>query len=97
MWYNGPIILKYILPVLKIKFLVKVIEKIYHSLRRLFLFFKDFIYLFIFRETGREGDRQGARETSLGERDTDRLLLAHSQLGGLAHTPGLCLDWASNQ
>ena len=50
--------------------------------------FKDFIYLFNFRERGREGKR--GTETSSGR-------LSHTTTAGdLACNPGMCPDWESN-
>ena len=42
------------------------------------LFFKDFIYLFLEGEEGREKDRE---RNIMCERDIEKLLLAHPQLG----------------
>ena len=55
----------------------------------LFIFF-NFIYLFIFRERGREGEREGEKH---------QCVVASRALptGGLAHNPGMCPDWESNQ
>ena len=43
---------------------------------------KDF-YLFIFREKGRQGENEGQKHTPPS--------------GDLAHNPGTCPDWKSNQ
>ena len=52
-------------------------------------------HLFTFRERGSEGEREGekhqcARETSIG-------CLSCIPTGDLAHNPGMCPDWESNQ
>ena len=49
-------------------------------------FLNDFI---VFRERGREGKREGARETSIG-------CLHMPPNGDLAHHPGMCPDWKLN-
>ena len=46
--------------------------------------FKDFIYLFLDRGKGREGNINVL------------LLLARPLVGGLAHNPGMYPDWESN-
>ena len=53
------------------------------------------LYLFIFREMGRGGER--GRETLICERNTDRLPLAGAQPRDLACNPGMCHDWELNQ
>ena len=46
--------------------------------------------LFIFRERGREGEREGEKHQSV--------VASHvPPTGDLAHNPGMCLDWESNQ
>ena len=56
----------------------------------LFSFFKDFIYLFIFRERGREGEREGGKHQYVDA--------SHTPLtGNLASNPGMCPDWEANQ
>ena len=48
-------------------------------------------YLFIFRERGREGEREGTKHVQ------DRLVASHTPpTGDLAHTPGMCPDRESN-
>ena len=47
-------------------------------------------YLFIFRERGREGEREGEKPQCLVAPDTP-------PPGGLAHNPGMCPAWESNQ
>ena len=56
----------------------------------LFLFsFKDFIY-FIFRERGREGEREGEKHQCV--------VASHvASPGDLACNPGMCPDWELNQ
>ena len=54
-----------------------------------FFFFLRF-YLFIFREGGRWGEREGEKHQCVGA----SLLLPTEDL---AHTPGRCPDWESNQ
>ena len=45
--------------------------------------------LFIFRKRGREGDREGEKH---------QLVASHIPPDGdLAHNPGMCPDWESNQ
>ena len=51
-----------------------------------FVFFKDFIYLFIFRERGREGEIHQCEVVS-----------RTPPSGDLAHNSGTCPDWESNQ
>ena len=60
----------------------------------MFLFFKilliTFIYLFIYRQRGREGERE----------EEKRQCVVASQVppvGDLASNPGMCPDWESNQ
>ena len=45
-------------------------------------------YLFIFREMGREGER---------EEEKHRCVVASHPTGDLALIPGMCPDWESNQ
>ena len=57
--------------------------------RKLIFFFKDFIYL-VFRERGREGEREGEKH--------QWVIVPHaSPTGDPAHNPGMCPDWESNQ
>ena len=52
------------------------------------VFFKRF-YLFIFREKGRQGDREGKKHQCV--------VASHvSPTGDLACNPGMCPDWESN-
>ena len=51
-------------------------------------FFKDFIYLFL--ERGREGEREGEKHQCV-------VASWVSPTGDLAHNPGMCPDWESNQ
>ena len=62
---------------------MKCFEKLNSYLKK-----KDFIYLFIFREGkgGREGEKHQCVVASYAPR-----------LGDLAHNPGMCPDWESNQ
>ena len=54
----------------------------------LFFFFKEFIYLFL--ERGREGEREGENHQCA--------VASHApSTGDLAHNPGMCPDWESNQ
>ena len=58
----------------------------------IFFFFLKilFIYLFIFKERGREGEREGKKHKSG--------FASHVPLtGDLAHNPGMCPDWELNQ
>ena len=49
-----------------------------------------FIYLFTFRERGREGEREGEQH--------QRVVASHvPSTGDLAHNPGMCPDWELNQ
>ena len=51
-------------------------------------FFKDFIYLFL--ERGREEEREGEKHQCV--------VASHIPLSeDLAHNPGMCTDWKSNQ
>ena len=52
------------------------------------LFFKRF-YLFIFRQTGREGEREGEKHQYV-------VASRAPPAGDLAHNPGMCPDWESN-
>ena len=49
------------------------------------IFFPRF-YLFIFRERGREGEREGKKHQSV-------VASCAPPAGGLAHNPGMCPDW----
>ena len=51
-------------------------------------FFKDFIY-FIFRERGREGEREGEKHQCV-------VASCMPPTGDLIHNPGMCPDWESN-
>ena len=54
-----------------------------------FIIFNDF-YLFIFREGGREGEREEERHQCV--------VATHvAPTGELAHNPGMCPDWESNR
>ena len=53
------------------------------------LFFKRF-YLFIFRERGRGGEREGEKHNCV-------VASYKSPTGDLAHNPGICPDWESNR
>ena len=54
-----------------------------------FGFFKDFIYLLIFRDRGREGESEGEKHHCV--------VASHaSPTGDQAHNPGMCPDWESN-
>ena len=59
----------------------------YHiSFRRL----KKIFYLFIFRERGREGERE--------EENHQCVVISHAtSTGDVACNPGMCPDWESNQ
>ena len=61
----------------------------FDRLSSFFFFFKKIFYLFIFRERGREGERE--RETSMCG------CLSHGSHGDLVHNPGMCPDWELNQ
>ena len=56
----------------------------------LFYFFKDFIYLFIFRE-GKGGRKRGRQTSMCG------CLSLEPSTGDLAHNPVMCPDWELNQ
>ena len=53
-------------------------------------FWKDFIYLFIFRERGREGETEGEKHHCVVASHT-------SPTWDLARTPGMYPDWELNQ
>ena len=57
--------------------------------RRSLSVFKRF-YLFIFRERGRDGEREEEKHQCVVSSHTP-------PTGDLAHTPGMCPDWGSNQ
>ena len=57
--------------------------------RRSLSVFKRF-YLFIFRERGRDGEREGEKHQCVV---TSRV----PSTGDLAHNPGMCPDWELNQ
>ena len=58
------------------------------SVQHIFYFF--LIFKFIFRERGREGEREGKKHQCV--------VASHmSPTGGLACNPGICPDWESNQ
>ena len=51
---------------------------------------KNFVYLFSFRERRREGKREGEKH--------QRVVASHTPTAGeMAHNPGMCPDWESNQ
>ena len=52
-------------------------------------FLKDFIYLFIFRERGREGERGGEKHQCVVGSSTP-------PARDMAHNLGMCPDWESN-
>ena len=55
----------------------------------LIISFKGFIYLFIFRERGREGGREGEKHQCV--------VASHTPpTGDLARNPGMCPDWDLN-
>ena len=57
--------------------------------KKLFFFFKKDFYLFIFREKGREGEREGEKHQCV--------VASHASVtGDLAQNPGMCPDWESN-
>ena len=62
------------------------------SLQLSFFFLK--IYLFTFRERGREGEREGEKQQCA--RDTLMGCLLHAPTGDLAHNLGTCPDLESN-
>ena len=54
----------------------------------IFIFLR--FYLFIFRERGREGEREGEEQHCV--------VASHAPpTGDLAHNPGMCPDWESNR
>ena len=56
-------------------------------------FKKDFIYLFLQREEGREKER----ERNIDVREICQLVASRAPPNGdLAHNPGMCPDWESN-
>ena len=52
------------------------------------------VYLFTFKEKGREGEREG--EQHQFGRDTLTGCLSHALMWDLARNPGTCPDWESN-
>ena len=53
-------------------------------------FFFKFFYLLIFRERGKEGEREGEKH--------QRVVASHTlPTGDLTHNPGMCPDWELNQ
>ena len=56
----------------------------------IYLFLKYFIYLFIFRERGKEGEKEGEKHQCV-------VASWAAPTGDLAHNPGMCPDWESNQ
>ena len=54
----------------------------------IFYFFK--FYLFIFRESGKEGEREGEKHQCV-------VAFHLPPTGDPAHNPGMCPDWESNQ
>ena len=58
-----------------------------------FKIFEDFIYLLLEREGGKKRER----ETSVWERNIDRLPLACTPTGAPTHNPGMCPVWELNQ
>ena len=58
------------------------------------LFLIKRIYLCIFRERGKEGEREG----NIHVQETHPPVASHTPpTGDLAHNPGMCPDWESNQ
>ena len=55
-----------------------------------FYFLKKIIYLFILRERGRAGEREGEKHQCVGASPTP-------STGDLACNPGTCPDWESNR
>ena len=55
--------------------------------RKVFLFFKDFIYLFAERGEGKKKE---------GEKHQCVVASSVPPTGDLAHNPGMCPDWESN-
>ena len=54
------------------------------------LFFKKRFYLFLFREKGREGEREGEKR--------QYVVASHARhTGDLAYNSGMCPDWEWNQ
>ena len=53
------------------------------------LFLKEIIYLLIFRERGREGEREGEKHQCV-------VASLAPPTGDSAHSPGTCPDWESN-
>ena len=63
----------------------------YYSLQiYLFYFILFRFYLFIFRERGREGEREGEKHQCVVTSHVPRT-------GDLAHNPGMCPAWEANQ
>ena len=54
-----------------------------------FSFNKNRFYLFIFRERGKEGKREGEKHQCV-------VVSRAPPTGDLAHNPGMCPDWESN-
>ena len=53
------------------------------------------MYLFIFRERGREEERE---ERNIDVQEKHSLVASHTPpTRDLAHNPGMCPDWESNQ
>ena len=58
----------------------------FHPNGKYHLFFKDFIYLFLERGEGREEEKH------------QYVVASHvAPIGDLAHNPGMCPGWESNQ
>ena len=56
----------------------------------LFTFYFKIFYLLIFRERGKEGEREGEKHQCV--------VASHTPpTGDLAHNAGMCPDWESNQ
>ena len=69
---------------------MKCLGDAYETLHQLisFFFFK-ILFIFIFRERGREGERKGEKYQCV--------LASHAPpTGDLAHSPGMWPDWESN-
>ena len=60
----------------------------FNIVKTLYSFFLRFIYLFIFREEGREGEREGEKHQCVAASHTP-------PSGDLAHNPDMCPDWES--
>ena len=78
--------------------LLYTVFRLLHRVVRHHIFKKDFIYLFVFRERGREGEREGEKHQCVRETSISCLFYAPNQGPGLQprHVPSLGIEPATS-